>query len=113
MSDIEDYQGNLIATLQRIQPLAGAAAAEFGPGAGRVTGLMNGSVQWLHAFDFSEFMLRVVQSKQQRNGWKNVSLGIPFFTRLPLSAVVPVFRSALCSGSRPVGDASNPRPDLT
>jgi ubiquinone/menaquinone biosynthesis C-methylase UbiE len=77
----EDYQGNLPRAIQSIQPLAGTVAAEFGCGTGRVTGLLAGSVRRLHAFDFTESMLRVAQKKQI--GWKNVSLALADSRRLP------------------------------
>jgi hypothetical protein len=54
----EDHQNNLIGAIQRLQPLAGRLAAEFGAGTGRLTGL--------HAFDLSRPMLQVAQGKQRR-----------------------------------------------
>jgi ubiquinone/menaquinone biosynthesis C-methylase UbiE len=72
----EDYQGNLVAAIERIQPLAGTVAAEFGCGTGRVTGLIRPRLQRVHAFDLTTSMLRVAQGKQRRLGWSNVSLAV-------------------------------------
>jgi ubiquinone/menaquinone biosynthesis C-methylase UbiE len=72
----EDYQGNLLRAIQSIQPLAGQVSAEFGCGTGRLTGQLAGSVRRLHAFDFTESMLRLAQRKQSLLGWNNVSLAL-------------------------------------
>ena len=79
----EDYQDNLVAAIQRIQPLTGNVAAEFGAGTGRVTGLLAGRVKRLHAFDFSKSMLRVAQGRLRRNHWTNVSLALADSRRIP------------------------------
>jgi ubiquinone/menaquinone biosynthesis C-methylase UbiE len=80
----EDYQGNLPHTLQAIQPMAGALAAEFGCGTGRVTGLLTGLVRRLHAFDFTVSMLRMAQANQRRNGWQNTSLALADSRQMPV-----------------------------
>jgi len=72
----EDYQGNLLGALSRLQPLAGAVAAEFGCGTGRITGLIRPRMQRVCAFDLTEPMLRVAQAKQRRRGWHNVTLAL-------------------------------------
>ena len=79
----EDYQQALVEAIQRIQPLAGRIAAEFGAGTGRVTGLLAGRVRRLHAFDLSTPMLRVAQDKLGRDAWKNVSLTVADSRRMP------------------------------
>ena len=80
----EDYQGNLLRAIQNIQPLAGKVSVEFGCGTGRLSGLLAGSVQCLHAFDFTEPMLRLAQAKQHLHGWKNVSLALADSRRMPV-----------------------------
>src|SRR5512136_1462649 len=72
----EDYQNNLVAAIERIQPLAGTVAAEFGCGTGRVTGLIRPRVTRVHAFDLTESMLRVARAKQRRLGWENVTFAL-------------------------------------
>jgi SAM-dependent methyltransferase len=78
----EDYQNNLIAAIQRLQPLTGTTAAEFGAGTGRVSGLLAGRVRQVMSFDFSEAMLRVSQS----NNWPNVCLALADSRRMPVRA---------------------------
>ena len=80
----EDYQANLPRLIQTLQPLAGQVSAEFGCGTGRLTGLMAGSVQRLHAFDFTASMLRLAQHRQRQNGWKNVSLALADSRQMPV-----------------------------
>jgi ubiquinone/menaquinone biosynthesis C-methylase UbiE len=70
----EDYTKALIRAVQRIQPLSGTIAAEFGAGTGRLTGLLAGLVRHLYAFDLSRPMLRVAQGKQRLEHWEQVSL---------------------------------------
>jgi SAM-dependent methyltransferase len=78
----EDYQDNLIAAIQRLQPLAGTTVAEFGAGTGRVSGLLAGRVRRVLSFDFSAAMLRVAQA----NNWPNVSLALADSRRMPVRA---------------------------
>ena len=80
----EDYQGNLPRLIQAVQPLAGQVAAEFGCGTGRVSSLLAGSVQRLHAFDFSASMLRLAQTRLQLHNWTNVSLALADSRRMPV-----------------------------
>jgi ubiquinone/menaquinone biosynthesis C-methylase UbiE len=70
----EDCQGNLVRAIEKIQPLTGTIAAEFGCGTGRVTGLLADRVRILHAFDLTRPMLQVALDKRGRMGWENVSL---------------------------------------
>ncbi len=80
----EDYQQELLAAIQHIMPLAGTRAAEFGAGTGRITGLLTGHVRHLYAFDLTLPMLRVAQYKQNKHGWKNVSLAQADSRRMPV-----------------------------
>jgi ubiquinone/menaquinone biosynthesis C-methylase UbiE len=70
----EDYQGNLLPAIERIQLLDGTVAAEFGCGTGRVTALLAGRVKRLHAFDLSRPMLDIAKRKLGRPGWGGVTL---------------------------------------
>jgi ubiquinone/menaquinone biosynthesis C-methylase UbiE len=80
----EDVQQELPAALQRIQPLAGTCAAEFGAGTGRLTSLLAGHVRQLYAFDLTLPMLRMAQKKRNKFGWKNVSLAQADSRRMPI-----------------------------
>jgi ubiquinone/menaquinone biosynthesis C-methylase UbiE len=80
----EDYQGNLPAAIQNLQPLPGRVAVEFGCGTGRVSGLLAGSVCRLHSFDFTASMLRLAQVRQRRDGWENVTLALADSRLMPL-----------------------------
>ena len=80
----EDYQGNLLRSVQSLQPLEGAVAAELGAGTGRVTNLLRDHVRRLHAFDLTAPMLRVAQEKQRRLGWTNVSLALADSRQMPV-----------------------------
>ena len=80
----EDYQQELLAAIQHIQPLAGTRVAEFGAGTGRITGLLAGHVRQLYAFDLTLPMLRVAWFKQEKHGWKNVSLALADSRNMPV-----------------------------
>jgi ubiquinone/menaquinone biosynthesis C-methylase UbiE len=82
----EDHLNELIAAIQRIQPLSGAVAVEFGAGTGRVTSLLAGHVSRLAAFDFNLPMLRVAQAKQRKFGWENSALALADSRRMPVHA---------------------------
>jgi ubiquinone/menaquinone biosynthesis C-methylase UbiE len=70
----EDHEHHLVPAVEKLQPLKGAIAAEFGCGTGRVSGLLANRVQRLHAFDLTRSMLRVAQEKRIRPGWEHVTL---------------------------------------
>lgn len=63
----EDYQGNILAALDRIAPLAGAEVVELGAGTGRLTRLLAPVAGCIQAFDLSLPMLRVAKSKLARD----------------------------------------------
>src|SRR5512136_784784 len=80
----EDHQHELLAAIRHIQPLAGTRVAEFGAGTGRITGLLAGHVRQLYAFDLTLPMLRVARFKQEKHGWKNVSLALADSRNMPV-----------------------------
>jgi ubiquinone/menaquinone biosynthesis C-methylase UbiE len=80
----EDYQGNLLPAIRRIQPLDGRRAVEFGAGTGRISGLLAGHVRQMASFDFTESMLRQAQGRQRREGWQNIALALADSRRMPL-----------------------------
>ncbi len=67
----EDYEGNLLSTLQEIHPLAGADVVEFGAGTGRVSRLIAPDVRRLFVFDFMPSMLAVARDRfnTSRDNW--------------------------------------------
>jgi ubiquinone/menaquinone biosynthesis C-methylase UbiE len=67
----EDYQGNILATLQYIKSLEGLEVVEFGAGTGRLTMLLAPLVKSIRAFDGSEHMLTVTIDKLRKSGLNN------------------------------------------
>lgn len=57
----EDYQQNLLGTLQDLAPLAGQCVVELGAGTGRLTRILAPHVQSIIAGDFSSHMLQVAR----------------------------------------------------
>lgn len=82
----EDYQGNLLRTLQGLHPLAGCRVAEFGAGTGRVTALLAPHVGQVAAFDRAAAMLGVAQRTVREAGLANAHLALADNRRLPLPA---------------------------
>ncbi len=80
----EDYQGSLLPAIERLQPLDGATAAEFGCGTGRVTALLAGKVKRLHAFDLNYAMLRAARDRRRREKWSGVSLAQADSRQMPV-----------------------------
>jgi ubiquinone/menaquinone biosynthesis C-methylase UbiE len=69
----EDYQGNILKTLQGIKPLSGLDVVEFGAGTGRLTLLLAPLVKQIRAFDGSQHMLDVTIAKLKQSrltNWK-------------------------------------------
>lgn len=67
----EDYEGNILKTLQSIHPFAGLDVVEMGAGTGRLTLLLASLVKSLHAFDNSAHMLDVAITKLNQTGFTN------------------------------------------
>lgn len=67
----EDYQGNILATLQGIRPLAGLDVVEFGAGTGRLTLLLAPLVKSIRVYDGSQHMLNVAIGKLEQSGLTN------------------------------------------
>jgi ubiquinone/menaquinone biosynthesis C-methylase UbiE len=64
----EDYQGNILRTIQAIRPLDGLAVVELGAGTGRLTRLAAPFARSILACDRSAPMLRVAQRLLERDG---------------------------------------------
>jgi len=67
----EDYQGNILRTLQEIRSLAGLDVVDLGAGTGRLTCLLAPIVRSIHAVDSSAHMLEVATAKLQKSGLHN------------------------------------------
>jgi ubiquinone/menaquinone biosynthesis C-methylase UbiE len=67
----EDYQGQLLKTLEGIRLLAGLDVVEFGAGTGRLTCLLAPIVKSIRAYDGSAHMLEVATAKLQASGLTN------------------------------------------
>jgi ubiquinone/menaquinone biosynthesis C-methylase UbiE len=80
----EDYQGNILKALERIQPLAGLDVVEFGAGTGRLTCLLAPLVKSIRSFDASQHMLDVAATKLQQMGVSNWQIGIADNRAIPV-----------------------------
>ncbi|MBZ0283052.1 MAG: class I SAM-dependent methyltransferase [Anaerolineae bacterium] len=80
----EDYQGNILAQLQIIRPLAGLDVVEFGAGTGRLTMLLIPHVKHIHAFDGSQHMLDVAIGKLQKSGLSNWKTDVADNRQMPV-----------------------------
>jgi ubiquinone/menaquinone biosynthesis C-methylase UbiE len=67
----EDYQGQILKTLEGIRPLAGLDVVEFGAGTGRLTCLLAPVVKSIRAYDGSAHMLEVATAKLKASGLTN------------------------------------------
>lgn len=66
----EDYEGNLLKSLQHICPFDGLEVVELGAGTGRVTRILAPLVAHIHSFDISAHMLSVARDRlRSANNW--------------------------------------------
>ncbi len=70
----EDYQGNILKTLETIRPLAGLEVMEMGAGTGRLTRMLAPHVKSIRAFDGSQHMLDKAADNLRALGISNVTL---------------------------------------
>lgn len=80
----EDYQQNIFAALHHIRALQGLDVVELGAGTGRLTCMMAPVVKSITAFDISENMLQVAESKLERSRYHNWRLGVADHRSLPV-----------------------------
>jgi ubiquinone/menaquinone biosynthesis C-methylase UbiE len=80
----EDYQGNILRALGRIQPLAGLDVVELGAGTGRLTGMLAPLARRIRAFDASQHMLDVAAASLTRAGLANWQLSVADSRELPV-----------------------------
>lgn len=67
----EDYQGNILHSLQEIVPLENSIVYDLGAGTGRLTRMLVPHAAHVRSFDISEEMLRVCREKLTASGSVN------------------------------------------
>jgi len=82
----EDFQGNLLPTLQRILPLAGKEIVELGAGTGRLTCLLAPLAKSIRAYDISQPMLDVAVLKLKDLGLSNWQVEMADHRQLPAAS---------------------------
>ena len=80
----EDYQGNILRTLQEITPLDGRVALDLGAGTGRLAFLLAPHVQQVRAFDVAEDMLRVCAERLAAGGFTNWQVDVADHRHIPV-----------------------------
>lgn len=83
----EDYEGNILKTLQGIRPLAGVDVAEWGAGTGRLTLMLAPLVKSLRAYDGSQHMLNVAIDKLKATGLRNWQAEVADNRNVPAGAM--------------------------
>lgn len=81
----EDYQGQILAALQRLRPLTGLDVVELGAGTGRLTRLLAPLARSIQAFDASATMLQVAAQTLEGTGRGNWKVGVADNRRLPVA----------------------------
>lgn len=80
----EDYRGNLLPAIRKINPLDGKNILELGAGTGRLSTLILPYSRNLIALDLSHAMLNVARHKLQQMNEKNWLLGVGDHRHLPI-----------------------------
>jgi ubiquinone/menaquinone biosynthesis C-methylase UbiE len=82
----EDYQGNILKSLQKIVDLNGLDVLDLGAGTGRLACLMAPYVRIIRAFDSSPHMLSIAQDKLRQSKLDNWSTTAADHRFLPLES---------------------------
>lgn len=80
----EDYQGNILRTLEDITPLEGRLVLDLGAGTGRLACLLAPRVDSIRAFDVAEDMLRVAAERLSASGLTNWQTEVADHRHLPV-----------------------------
>ena len=83
----EDYEGNILKTLQGIRPLAGLDVVEWGAGTGRLTLMLAPLVNNLRAYEGSQHMLDVAIAKLKATGLSNWQAEVADNRNVPAGAM--------------------------
>ncbi|MCA0453507.1 MAG: class I SAM-dependent methyltransferase [Chloroflexi bacterium] len=83
----EDYEGNILKTLQGIRSLAGLDVAEWGAGTGRLTLMLAPLVKSLRAYEGSQHMLDVAIAKLKATGLNNWTAEVADNRNVPAGAM--------------------------
>ena len=81
--DLEDFQGNILKTVEHICPLSGLDVVDLGAGTGRITRLLAPYVGTINAYDTSAHMLSMARSTLQALGLKNWQVGVADHRSVP------------------------------
>ena len=82
----EDYQGNILKSIEKIVSLSGLDVLDLGAGTGRLAGLLAPHVRTMLAFDLSPHMLGVARDKLRRFARDNWLTAAADHRFLPLTA---------------------------
>ena len=82
----EDYQGNILKSLQAITTLQNRFVLDLGAGTGRLACLLAPHVSYVRAFDISEEMLRVCRQKLTASGLSNWQVDVADHRQLPVDS---------------------------
>ena len=80
----EDYQGNILPTIEKLVPLVGLDVIELGAGTGRLTRLLAPYVRIIRAFDESGQMLKVAEETLRAMGLTNFETGVSDHRQIPV-----------------------------
>lgn len=80
----EDYQGNILKSLQEILDIKPRLVLDLGAGTGRLACLLAPHVESVHAFDISEEMLRVCREKLSKTNLTNWKIDVADHRQLPI-----------------------------
>ena len=84
MIQAEDYQGQLLAAVRQLRPLADQAVVEFGAGTGRITAQLAPHVGQIQAFDLTPAMIQVAQRKLLQSDGRNWLVGVADSRAVPV-----------------------------
>jgi ubiquinone/menaquinone biosynthesis C-methylase UbiE len=82
----EDYQGNILRTLNQIKAADGTTVVELGAGTGRLTRLLAPAARRIHAFDLSPHMLSIARATLPKTGAANWTLAAGDNRRVPIKS---------------------------
>jgi ubiquinone/menaquinone biosynthesis C-methylase UbiE len=79
----EDYQQQILPTIEAIRPIHNTDIVELGAGTGRLTTMLAPLAESIRAFDASEHMLAVCEAKLKQMGGTNWKTAVAMHDDLP------------------------------